>query len=438
MKKYKSFFTLILSLFFIPKLVLAQQDGIFDGSSRIIVSIFNLISIEITIPNIVRENVFIGPFWLLVLGFMIGFSVIYLAAAKIPLFRDAPSKGPLKMFTIAVSLMVIFSTPFLAGLLFLVGTFTSLTMIAVLVLGIYIIWTLFKGGWSEQSKDLANSNKVSAEAKEVNREAREISDNAKAGITALNRQKRALTRLLGKSRGGFWNRKGLVDMDIEHNKNLLKQLDHFSNVLGEASHVTGDRQKEMVRNALKELGNTISKLKSQTQTSVQRIGRIDRILNESEKEILDNAFAIDAKLIENINKVNDLNLDEKIKQDMITNLKDLKNKLESNTEKYKNKIENIRKLRKQLIDIDGLKMQTAEEINQALRSNMIPPDSAGHIQKLRNVIGQEIQLEAQLGEESSQIEALINALNSTEGRIKYIMNQESIDVRRHTGLARGH
>jgi hypothetical protein len=208
--------------------------------------------------------------------------------------------------------------------------------------------------------------------------------------------------------------------------------------MGEASHVTGDRQKEMVRNALKELSNSISKLKSQTQTSVQRLGRIDRILNESQKEILDNAFVIEARLTKNINDVNDLNLDEKVKQDMIANLTDLKNKLELNKEKYKNKIENIRKLRKQLKDLEGLKMQVAEEVNQALRSNMIPPDSAGHIQKLRNVIGQEMQLEAQLGEESNQIEALIYALNSTEGRIKYIMNQESVDVRRHTGLARGH
>jgi hypothetical protein len=101
------------------------------------VSIFDLISIEITIPNIVSSAAYTGPLWILILGFMIAFSVIFLAAGKIPLFRDAPSKGPHKMFSIAVSLMVIFSTPFLTALLGLVGTFTSLSMIAVLILGIY-------------------------------------------------------------------------------------------------------------------------------------------------------------------------------------------------------------------------------------------------------------------------------------------------------------
>ncbi|MCC7574097.1 hypothetical protein KO361_00695 [Candidatus Woesearchaeota archaeon] len=420
MKKYKPLL-LLLSLL-TPKLVLAQQGDMLGGTSGIIVSIFELISIEITIPNIVSSAAYTGPLWILILGFLIAFSVIFLAAGKIPLFRDAPSKGPHKIFSIAVSLMIIFSTPFLSALLGLIGTFTSLSMIAVLILGIYTIWALFKGGWSEQSKALADANKISADADEVNREARQISDSAKTGISALDKEKSALDKIIGKSGIPFFRRKGIVELDIENNKKLVAQLKKISDTIGESSYVNDERGRSLVHSAMKDLSNAIGRLEGNTQRVVRRINLVKNILEKSEGEEKQAITAIKEVLIKHIEDFKDKT--EESEQQIHKQLNELLQKFIALEQQYEQKITNVKKLEQQFMINQTSKTQIADELKNAINTKQIPPDSSGLIQKLIGELETEMSIDSQLARECEELEIIIDKLKKTEKQMNNIMNQE--------------
>jgi hypothetical protein len=110
------------------------------------------------------------PFWLLVASFAILFSVVWIASSYINIFKDKKNKGPRAMFAIAVSFISLFGTPLAIWIMKVVYTFTLLTIIAVLILGTYIIWTLTRSGWAESAKTNAESTKTLADAKTKNAE----------------------------------------------------------------------------------------------------------------------------------------------------------------------------------------------------------------------------------------------------------------------------
>jgi hypothetical protein len=120
------------------------------------------------------------PFWLLVATFCILFAVVWIASSYITLFKDAKNKGARSMFAIAVSFIALFGTPLAIWILKVVYTFTLLSIIAVLILGAYIIWTLTKSGWAESAKTNAESGQTLADAKKKNGEIARQNDQTNA------------------------------------------------------------------------------------------------------------------------------------------------------------------------------------------------------------------------------------------------------------------
>ena len=108
------------------------------------------------------------PFWLLVAAFMVLFSIVWIASANIKIFKDPKNKGPRAAFAIAIAFISLFGTPLAIWIMKVVYTFTLLSVIAILILGVYIIWTLTKSGWAESAKTNAESSKTLADAKEQN------------------------------------------------------------------------------------------------------------------------------------------------------------------------------------------------------------------------------------------------------------------------------
>ncbi len=108
------------------------------------------------------------PFWLLVAAFAILFSIVWLASSYINLFKEEKNKGPRSIFAIAVSFIALFGTPLAIWLMKVIYTFTTLSIIALLILGVYIIWTLTKSGWAESAKTNADSSKIIADASSKN------------------------------------------------------------------------------------------------------------------------------------------------------------------------------------------------------------------------------------------------------------------------------
>jgi hypothetical protein len=104
------------------------------------------------------------PFWLVVATFAVLFSIVWLASAYIVLFKDPKNKGPRSMFAIAISFIALFGTPLAIWLMWVVYTFTTLSIIALIVLGTYIIWTLTKSVWAENAKTNSESSKTLADA----------------------------------------------------------------------------------------------------------------------------------------------------------------------------------------------------------------------------------------------------------------------------------
>ncbi|MFA6072562.1 MAG: hypothetical protein WC758_00415 [Candidatus Woesearchaeota archaeon] len=110
------------------------------------------------------------PFWLLVASFAVVFSVIWLASNNIPIFKkktDVNTKGPRTMFTIALSLIALFGTPLALWIMWVVYTFSLLSIAAITILGIYVIWTLTREQWATNTKKNADSSKLFSDAKKT-------------------------------------------------------------------------------------------------------------------------------------------------------------------------------------------------------------------------------------------------------------------------------
>jgi len=107
------------------------------------------------------------PFWLLVASFAVVYSILWLASNNIPIFKAKQglnTRGPRAMFTLAVTFIALFGTPLAIWIMWVIYTFTLLSIIAITILGIYVIWTLTREQWAANAKKNADSSKVLADA----------------------------------------------------------------------------------------------------------------------------------------------------------------------------------------------------------------------------------------------------------------------------------
>lgn len=191
---------LVIALLIFPVVSAAGED-LFGGMGQNIVdTIINIVNYEIAFPAATiygyKSEDVKAPLWLFVFMFMIIFSILWLASAQVPLFKDQENQGPRKAFAIAFSFLIILGTPATKWMYTLIKTLTSLAFIAMIVLGVYTIWVIFKGGWAANKKtaaaatsSLAESAREIAEAKRVNEQTNEYKKKTEHAIRhGLNQQ----------------------------------------------------------------------------------------------------------------------------------------------------------------------------------------------------------------------------------------------------------
>jgi hypothetical protein len=218
----------------------AGEDLLGGMGQQIIDTVMNIANYEVTFP---ASSVYgmdpvsaKAPLWNYVFVFMIIFSILWLASAQVPLFKDQENQGPRKAFAIAFSFLTMLGTPAVSWVKKLISTFTNLAMIAILVLGVYTIWVIFKGGWAANRKtgatatsSMAEATREVAEAKRVNAQTAEYKKKTEHAIrhgmtqqvTAIKSLRGDLTTLLGKF-NGYPGRAGAVSTDNSINKLLGK------------------------------------------------------------------------------------------------------------------------------------------------------------------------------------------------------------------------
>ena len=141
------FITLILANF-----AFAANTGLLGGlEGDVLTTVGNILNFQIPIHasqlyGYSSNNMFV-PIWALFAVFGMLFSVLWLASGNIPLFKTAETKGPRKMFIIALSMLTMFTTPIIKWILNLITAFTGISIVLLLVLGGYTVWTIFMGGW---------------------------------------------------------------------------------------------------------------------------------------------------------------------------------------------------------------------------------------------------------------------------------------------------
>jgi hypothetical protein len=156
---------IVLLLFFSPSFASAYLGDSIQNT------IMNILNYEIPAPAYVVEGYGSGytsysglPFWVVILTFMLLFSIIWLASMQVPLFKTQENQGPRKAFVVALSLMTIFATPVVMWILRVIKAFTALTIIAICIAGIYTIYVLTRSSIAKNRKTDAESSKVMADA----------------------------------------------------------------------------------------------------------------------------------------------------------------------------------------------------------------------------------------------------------------------------------
>ncbi len=182
----KNFVVFALVLLLLPIFVSAQAStGILGGTeAEILKTVIDIINFQIPIVGATMYGYTLAnstvPLWLLAAMFGIVYSIIWLASGFVKLFTDNANRTPRIIFTIAVTLIIIFATPVILKILVLVRLFTALSVLAIMVLGVFIIWVLFKSGWAsgastnaESSKSLADAKRMAAEAARQNEQTKD-------------------------------------------------------------------------------------------------------------------------------------------------------------------------------------------------------------------------------------------------------------------------
>ena len=175
-KNIKILLLMILMIIgFTPIIVTAAGPGLLGGlEGDIWTTITNIMDLKVPAPGyvLVGDAVQGGlPLWTVLLVFMIIFSVLWLASGQVPLFKAQENKGPRKAFVIGLALLVIFTTPVIGMFLKIVGGFTSLTLLALIILGGYTLWVILRGGIAANRKTNAESTQTLAAAAEMTAQA---------------------------------------------------------------------------------------------------------------------------------------------------------------------------------------------------------------------------------------------------------------------------
>ncbi|GIU69711.1 MAG: hypothetical protein KatS3mg002_0947 [Candidatus Woesearchaeota archaeon] len=163
----KTLITILLLFILLPNFV-AAEDLLGGLGQDILSTVINIINYPVTFPAAsiygYESGAGTAPLWAYVFVFMLLFSVLWLASGQIPLFKDDENKGPRKAFVIAFSALVMLATPLVPLLFKVLRLFTSLAIIAAIVLGVYTIWVIFKGGWASNKLYSAKSSEQLAKA----------------------------------------------------------------------------------------------------------------------------------------------------------------------------------------------------------------------------------------------------------------------------------
>lgn len=289
------------------------------------------------------------PFWLLIASFMVLFSVVWLASAYINLFKDPKNKNPRMMFVIAISFIALFGTPLAIWLMKLVYTFTTLSIIALLILGIYIIWTLSKSTWAESAKTnaessakLADSSRKNAETDLKNKQTKEFKEKTnlaaikgiRSQISNINRLKEDLKHILSdfyriKKRGMYPVGKNVLSRlageTVRINDNMGKIIsfntenDRIMSLMSTRSYdelntsnlnvvnpTSGTASlRANVESQTKDLGHSVSAIKDTVQKGISNENEINNLINWTESAIniatrMERDIVLEKQMIEKI------------------------------------------------------------------------------------------------------------------------------------------
>ncbi|MFA6072563.1 MAG: hypothetical protein WC758_00420 [Candidatus Woesearchaeota archaeon] len=269
MKHKKIFVLTFLILLFLPLFVSAQStgyggttDGLLGGTEKeIFKTVGNILSYKITIPvaNLYTADPNLQdwtmPVWLLFAGFTVIFCVLWLASGVLPLFKADENKRSRTFFTIAITLITMFTTPVMMWILKLVTLFTTLSYIALLILGGFTVWTIFRSGWasnavtnSESAKSMADARRNMADAAQKNAESGRqtaqtgeyMHKTAQALTTGLHQQIEAVQSVTRNLRDIVTvvvaiERRGVYPAATPMTDNLLRDMNNISQNLGRIS-----------------------------------------------------------------------------------------------------------------------------------------------------------------------------------------------------------
>lgn len=239
MNKLKTAVVAFASFLGVP-IALAQEQNAFQSMFKIITDI---LSVEITIPSVVGAGG-AQPLWAVAASFTVLFSVVYsVAFYKIPLFKDR--KGPSIAFSIAISAMAMFTTPFITWVVGIVSLSTTIGVIGFMIAAVWIMIALSRSGIAAGSSEWAAAGKVSAQNTQVGAEAAKIRGEAEADI-AMTEKEEALAKQASKFAKKELKKAGKIEDALRSIKEMLaraqaittnpsKKKDQIDKALAEAT-----------------------------------------------------------------------------------------------------------------------------------------------------------------------------------------------------------
>jgi hypothetical protein len=286
-------------------------------SQFILINQDNLIMNEITgylvvsnpfkdLGNFLNTNISIGgeslPLWGVILTFALLFSVIFVLAKKIHLFKDEESKGPAIVFSLAVSLLTVFFTP-ISGVVIYLASFLGyfIIIIALLLLG----WAGYLGLHKSVSSGVGEINEIAAErykSKQTSKEAKGAYFKTVSAYETAKQERNILKDLKDK----------VYNKDTKAIRNLLILFDNLTNkqssindqvnrILNRiSSHEVPRGNKQRIDTLVKEIRNLEKGFES-------KVKEIRNAVEQVKAAIKTNEFATAAS---NINKA--LNLEQEL------------------------------------------------------------------------------------------------------------------------------
>ncbi|MEM4711212.1 MAG: hypothetical protein QXL18_04675 [Candidatus Woesearchaeota archaeon] len=215
--------------------------------------IIEIVNYEIPAPAYVVDSSsgYSGlPFWVVVLTFMLLFSIIWLASMQVPLFKEQKNQGPRKAFVIALALLTIFTTPVVKWILKMIKLFTVLTIIALLIAGIYTIYVLTRSNIAKNRKTDSESSKVIADAKSI--EAAAERQNAQT--------KNYKEKTQHATKHGLKHQLAMIRQIEDHMNHVISTLNHISPRLRNANDTISPSEVSRIMRHLNNISIDLGKL----------------------------------------------------------------------------------------------------------------------------------------------------------------------------------